>query len=276
MMGNLRIEETRTFDRDKAILTHQEVPQTSAQELWTSQIKLLQLTKLSLSYLFHAIGSCQDSVQRNRYRRPLTAFGYPGARPPLCVHVFPNFGIGGVQLRIVRILNDLGKEFRHVVITLDSTTEAAAYIGKEVDCSVVSLPIPKSKLVSSLCVCMNELRRRRPDLLVTYNWGAIEWAMANRLFTRFPHVHHEAGFGNEEATKQLSRRILFRRWALQHAKTVVPSRTLEKIALTDWCLPKASLIYVPMASICPGKFSGWMPEFINRGAVKCLKSRVEG
>jgi L-malate glycosyltransferase len=146
---------------------------------------------------------------------------------------------------MVRILNDLGREFRHVVITLDSTTEAAAYIGKEVDCSVVSLPIPKSKLVSSLCVCMNELRRRRPDLLVTYNWGAIEWAMANRLLTRFPHIHHEAGFGKEEATKQLSRRILFRRWALQHAKTVVPSRTLEKIALTEWCLPKASLRYVP-------------------------------
>jgi hypothetical protein len=35
-------------------MTHQALPQTKAQELWTSQSKLLQLTKLSLSYPFHA------------------------------------------------------------------------------------------------------------------------------------------------------------------------------------------------------------------------------
>jgi glycosyltransferase involved in cell wall biosynthesis len=146
---------------------------------------------------------------------------------------------------MARIFNGLGTAFRHVVIALDSATEAAAYIGKGVDCSVVSIPIPKSNLVTSLCVCTRELVRRRPDVLVTYNWGAIEWAMANRLLTRFPHIHHEAGFGKDEAMRQLSRRILFRRWALQHAKIIVPSRTLENIAVTEWRMPKAKVIYVP-------------------------------
>ena len=150
-----------------------------------------------------------------------------------------------MPLRMARIFNDLGRAFRHVVIALDSATEAAGYIGKDVDCTVLSIPIPKSNLVTSLWVCTSELARRRPDVLVTYNWGAIEWAMANRLFTRFPHVHHEAGFGKEEAVRQLSRRILFRRWALQRAKIIVPSRTLENIALTEWRLPKAKVIYVP-------------------------------
>ena len=150
-----------------------------------------------------------------------------------------------MPLRMARIFNDLGRAFRHVVIALDSATEAAAYIGKDVDCTVVSIPIPKSNLVTSLCLCTSELMRRRPDVLVTYNWGAIEWAMANRLLTRFPHVHHEAGFGKDEAVRQLSRRILFRRWALQRAKIIVPSRTLENIALTEWRLPKAKVIYVP-------------------------------
>jgi glycosyltransferase involved in cell wall biosynthesis len=69
--------------------------------------------------------------------------------------------------------------------------------------------------------------------------------MANRLLTRFSHVHHEAGFGKDEAVRQLSRRILFRRWALQRAKIVVPSRTLENIALTEWRLPTTKVIYIP-------------------------------
>jgi len=178
-------------------------------------------------------------------KTPLIGFGYPGPLPPLCVHVFPSFGIGGVPLRMARIFNDLGAAFRHVVIALDGATGAAAYIGRDVDCTVVSIPIAKANLLASLRACTSELVRRRPDVLVTYNWGAIEWAMANRLVTRFPHVHHEAGFGKEEAVRQFRRRIVFRRWALQHSTIVVPSRTLENIALTEWRLPKAKVIYVP-------------------------------
>jgi L-malate glycosyltransferase len=146
---------------------------------------------------------------------------------------------------MARIFNDLGAAFRHVVIALDGATGAAAYIGRDVDCTVVSIPIAKANLLASLRACTSELVRRRPDVLVTYNWGAIEWAMANRLVTRFPHVHHEAGFGKEEAVRQFRRRIVFRRWALQHSKIIVPSRTLENIALTEWRLPKAKVIYVP-------------------------------
>jgi glycosyltransferase involved in cell wall biosynthesis len=165
--------------------------------------------------------------------------------PALCVHVFPSFGIGGVPIRMARIFNDLGAAFRHVIIALDGATGAAAYISREVDCTVVSIPVAKTNLLASLRQCTSELARRRPDVLVTYNWGAIEWAMANRLFTRFPHIHHEAGFGKEEAIRQLRRRIFFRRWALQRTTIVVPSRTLENIALREWRFSEARVRYVP-------------------------------
>jgi glycosyltransferase involved in cell wall biosynthesis len=164
---------------------------------------------------------------------------------PLCVHVFPSFGIGGVPLRMARIFNDLGTTFRHVVIALDGKTEAATYISRNIECTVAAAPIPKGNLLTSVLASASELVRRRPDVLVTYNWGAIEWAMANRLATRFPHIHHEAGFGKEEAVRQLRRRVLFRRWMLPHSTIVVPSRTLENIALRDWRLPKEKVLYVP-------------------------------
>ena len=146
---------------------------------------------------------------------------------------------------MARIFNDLGSAFRHVVIALDGTTEAAAHIRSDIDCAVISQPTPKLNLLASLRACTSELERLRPDVLVTYNWGAIEWAMANRLFTRFSHVHHEAGFGKEEAVRRFRRRIHFRRWALRRARAVVPSRTLENIALEEWRLSKAQVHYVP-------------------------------
>ena len=70
--------------------------------------------------------------------------------------------------------------------------------------------------------------------------------MANRLFARLPHIHHEAGFGKEETERQLTRRILLRRVALREARQiVVPSRTLERIALDVWQFQKHRVAYVP-------------------------------
>src|SRR3546814_3760628 len=66
-----------------------------------------------------------------------------------------------------------------------------------------------------------------PDLLLTYNWGAIEPALANRLFGGCDHIHFESGFGAEEGSGQLWRRNLFRRVALARVRrVVVPSTTL--------------------------------------------------
>ena len=94
------------------------------------------------------------------------------------------------------------------------------------------------------------LRRRiiaaAPGLLLTYNWGAIEWALANSLFGLCRHVHFEDGFGPEETDKRLWRRSMLRRLALMRTSTiVVPSRNLEGIAQREWHLPTTRLRYIP-------------------------------
>jgi len=165
---------------------------------------------------------------------------------PLCVHVFPSFGIGGVPLRMARIITDLGTEFRHHVIALDGVADAQTSIGQGICCSVDAHPLQNRNLLSRLLAIRSTLRHLRANLLVTYNWGAIEWAMANRLFVRLPHIHHEAGFGKEEAERQFGRRIQLRRSALRGARQiVVPSRTLERIALDVWQLPRHRVVYLP-------------------------------
>ncbi len=79
---------------------------------------------------------------------------------------------------------------------------------------------------------------------MTYNWGAIEWVMANipRLVR---HVHVEDGFGPEERSRQLPRRVLTRRLLLARTTVVVPSRTLWRIATEVWRLDPRRVRYVP-------------------------------
>src|SRR3954454_11460177 len=52
------------------------------------------------------------------------------------LHVFPSFGIGGVPLRMVRIINHFGKRFRHTLIALDGNYEAAAGVAGGSDVSL--------------------------------------------------------------------------------------------------------------------------------------------
>ena len=162
------------------------------------------------------------------------------------LHVFPSFGIGGVPLRMVRIINHLGKQFRHTIIALDNNFEAAAGIAGDLDVTVSPVRGDKRGMLHNLAGCALRLRRLRPDLLLTYNWGAIEWAAAGRFSPVSRHLHLEAGFSLGEADSQIPRRVLFRRWALARcALVVVPSRQLEDLAHRVWRLPVSRIVYVP-------------------------------
>jgi L-malate glycosyltransferase len=162
------------------------------------------------------------------------------------LHIFPSFGIGGVPLRMVRIINHLGKRFRHTVIALDNNFDAAEGVARDLDVAVLPMRGSKRGMLHNLACGALALRRLRPDLLLTYNWGAIEWAAASRFSPVPRHLHLEAGFSRGEADSQIPRRVLFRRWALARcALVVVPSRQLEDLARRVWRLPGSRVVYVP-------------------------------
>ncbi len=165
---------------------------------------------------------------------------------PHFVHVFPSFGVGGVPLRMARVINHFGARLRHTVISLDNNLEAAQSFAGDLDVRLMAAGRDRRGLVRTLVESAAALRRLRPDLLITYNWGAIEWAMANRLRPVARHMHFEAGFGKEEADSQLPHRVMFRRWALARCvKVVVPSRVLEEFAHKAWKLPAERVAYIP-------------------------------
>jgi glycosyltransferase involved in cell wall biosynthesis len=112
------------------------------------------------------------------------------------------------------------------------------------------LHFDKRKIFDSWRQFRTTLRTIRPDVLLTYNWGAIEWALVNRWGVR--HIHVEDGFGPEEAQGQLLRRVWTRRLALsgRHTTVVLPSQNLMRIALGQWSLPAGRVRFIPNGVDC--------------------------
>ena len=160
------------------------------------------------------------------------------------MHVFPTFATGGAQVRTTELMTALGGEFEHTVIALDGVTTASERVPRDVSFRLLEGPRRAGTVKTARAFCQL-LRQERPGLLLTYNWGAIEPAMAARL-VGCPLLHAEDGFGPEEATRRLPRRAWTRRVVLRGASgVVVPSRTLERVALDEYHLPPAKVLYVP-------------------------------
>lgn len=174
---------------------------------------------------------------------------------PLLLHVFSSFGIGGPQLRFAMIANHFGSTYRHAVIAMDRNTAARSQLDSGSNVRFMETSLRKGRTLGNLLEIRRLLRSLRPGLLLTYNWGAIEWAIVNRLFAHVRHLHFEDGFGTDEVDGQIERRVLCRRWALARCeRVVVPSRCLETVALRVWKLSPAIVKYLPNG-IDIGRFS---------------------
>ena len=117
------------------------------------------------------------------------------------------------------------------------------------DVTTLDVTVNKGRTLSNIAAFGRVIGELRPDILVTHNWGTIEWAMANR-FKRARHIHMEDGFGVDEAKRQLARRAWTRRLLLRKSTVVVPSRTLQRIARENWRLPEKCVRYIPNGIDC--------------------------
>jgi glycosyltransferase involved in cell wall biosynthesis len=164
---------------------------------------------------------------------------------PLVLHVFPSFAVGGAQVRFAALANRFKARWRHAVISLNGDEACADRVGQDVPLAMLSPPLEDPRLARRVWRIHRTLQELRPDVLVTSNWGSMEWAVANRLPPSLRHLHTEDGFGPEEAGTQLRRRVMTRHLALRGSTVVLPSQHLLRLAREEWRLPPASLRYVP-------------------------------
>ncbi len=165
-------------------------------------------------------------------------------RPARILHCHSTFMLGGKEARAVRLMNAFGDAAEHVVL---SATPDALGARDAIDPGIrVAFPgaaapslegKPSVGRYADLAAYM-----RGFDLVLSYNWGAMDVVGARRLYAGVrrlpPLIHHEDGFNEDETVRQKSARVWFRRLMLPAAeKLVVPSQRLETIARTIWHQP---------------------------------------
>lgn len=165
-----------------------------------------------------------------------------GPWPIRILHLHSSFSLGGKEARAVRLMNLMGPRAHHTILSaMPDALGARAAIDPDVfvDFPQDAPPLhgrPSLARYRKLADYMT-----RFDLVLSYNWGAMDGVMARRLnVARLWHsmpdlIHHEDGFNEDESVRRNWKRNLFRRVALRTAQAVVvPSAQLERIARDEW------------------------------------------
>lgn len=163
------------------------------------------------------------------------------ARPVNILHLHSSFSRGGKELRAVRLMNAFGPAARHTIVSgVPDAVDAQEAIARDVPYEIAQNPPPLTGGISIARLEAIAKFMSRFDLVLSYNWGAIDGAMARRAFAKNlpPLIHHEDGFNTDEAERLKPTRNFYRRSALEAAAAlVVPSHTLEDIATRVWKQP---------------------------------------
>lgn len=171
--------------------------------------------------------------------------------PGHLLHVFATFDVGGPQVRSCHLFNHFGAKYRHTIIAMDGNYAAKTRLAPELAVDFVALDFNKTETLRNIALFRKTLRTIRPDVLITYNWGTIEWAMMNYFWPLCPHIHLEEGFRPDEIHTQKRSRILIRRIFLARIfKLVVPSLLLKNIAVNLWKLKPSLIEYIPNGIDC--------------------------
>jgi glycosyltransferase involved in cell wall biosynthesis len=172
--------------------------------------------------------------------------------PPLRIlHCHSTFAAGGKEVRSVALMNAFGDAAQHTIISAEPEAMAArALIAPGIAVRFpADFPSLTGKPTPGRLVTLAEAMKPF-DLICTYNWGAMDAAMAHGVFASNlglpPLIHHEDGFNDDEAERLKPTRNWYRRAALRNAsRLVVPSLQLEAIALKVWQQPPAKVARIP-------------------------------
>ena len=170
---------------------------------------------------------------------------------PHVLHVYSGLTEEGEVRRVRELVNAYGTKLRHsIVFAEDGAMLGYKDFGKGIDVdlspdfpSLEGMPMPGR--LTRIAKAMQPF-----DLVLSYNYGAIDAAMAHTLFKDAfalpPLVHFEDDLGEENGERPKRGRTWYRRIALgKTAGLVVPTERLEEIALVDWQQPMGRVKHIP-------------------------------
>ena len=219
----------------------------------------------------------------------------PRIRPLRLLHIHSSFDPGGKELRTVQLINRFGKGVMHTIVSaVPGATGAMRHVARGIPVLQINLPglsgKPGPLKLRALATAMKPY-----DLILTYNWGAMNAVLAHSAFgpsLGLPGlIHHEDGFNADEAAGLKATRNAYRILALSRAQAVVvPSTILRNIALETWHQPPGKVHLIPNG-VATARFSAkpkrdvlprlikhpgelWLGTFAGLRAVKNLPRLV--
>lgn len=125
------------------------------------------------------------------------------------VHVLHSLGVGGTENGVVNLVNALGGEFRHTIVSM--TTRGALAGRLSVPVEIHALERRRGLDLQTGVRLARLLRRLRPDVVHSRNWGAFDAVLAARLARVATVIHGEHGWEASDPTGRNPRRNRVRR-----------------------------------------------------------------
>ena len=186
--------------------------------------------------------------------------GAAKAAPLRFLHLHSSFDPGGKEARAVRLMNAFGAAATHAVVSAQpGATGAMSGIARGIRAQIdEAFPALQGRPTPGRLLKIAQAMQGH-DLILTYNFGAMDAVMAHTLFGQMlnlpPLVHHEDGFNADEVRRRSRVRNWYRRVALGRAAAlVVCSQVLERIARSEWKQPSARIHRIPNG-IAIGRFA---------------------
>jgi len=199
---------------------------------------------------------------------------------PRILHLHSSFNAGGKEVRCVRLINAFGASARHTIVSGEmGAMGAASGIAPGIDVTLApEFPPLQGRPTPAR---LQRLARAMVgyDLVLTYNFGAMDAVMAHTLFGQAvgapPLIHHEDGFNQDEIARRSKIRNWYRRIGLGRASAlVVPSHMLEAIAVAEWYQPSGKIHRIAngidVAAYAQRPRPDILPRVIKRGGEKWL------
>ena len=164
--------------------------------------------------------------------------------------VFSTFAVGGPQRRMATLTGSLGDGYEHLVLAMDGSYDAEAVLPDGINYQRIEADVQKGGFISraNIRTFRKLLADNAVDLVLTCNWGAVEWLFANRGRRAVPHIHFEDGFGpDERPDAQNPKRVWVRRFAFRKKglEFVAPSQVLQRVYSETWKVKPSRVHLIP-------------------------------
>jgi len=164
---------------------------------------------------------------------------------PLIAHVLYRLDTGGMEYMLITLIKNTPLLYRHAVICLEGYGDLRASLASD-DVQCIALHKKPGKDWHCYLRLWRALRRLKPAIVHTYNFGALDMAPVAKLAGVGRVIHAERGRDAADPNGESKKYRRMRRWLLPFIdRYVTVSADLQSWLIRDVRIPPARVTWVP-------------------------------